>query len=84
MNDLFETTIPERTLAKVKKLVENRNQISQALQSVNDSIGSFLLAVVDVAGGKSENLDDYIINLETGTIQAKGTVDAITPGDVEK
>jgi hypothetical protein len=84
MNDLFETTIPERTLAKVKKLVENRNQISQALQSVNDSIGSFLLAVVDVAGGKSENLDDYIINLETGTIQAKGTVDVITPGDVEK
>ena len=84
MNDLFETTIPERTLAKVKKLVENRNQISQALQSVNDSIGSFLLAVVDVAGGKSENLDDYTINLETGTIQAKGTVDVITPGDVEK
>jgi hypothetical protein len=81
---LLEFSIPAKTLGKVKKLVENRNQISQALQAVNESIGSSLLALIDANGGESDNLDDYIINIETGTVSEKGTSEVASPEDVEK
>ncbi len=76
--------IPPRTLAKLKVELENRSRIEQALAAANNVIGSTLFSIIDVGGGKSEKLEDYIINVEQATITEKETVPVAGPGDVEK
>lgn len=77
-------SIPDRTKARLKNALENRSRIEQALAAANEVVGSTLLSIIDVGGGVSEKLDDYIINIEEGTITEKGVVPSAGKDDVEK
>lgn len=76
--------IPARTKARLKSALENRSRIEQALAAANEVVGSTLLSIIDVGGGASEKLDDYIINIDEGTITEKGVVPSANKDDVEK
>jgi hypothetical protein len=88
MNTLKKTgntfIIPKRTLAKLKIELEQKSRIEQALAASNNIVGSTLFSVIDVYGGTSEKLEDYVIDLEKGIITEKSIIPSAEEGDVEK
>lgn len=80
-----KTTIPEKTLAKLREAVQSKNRLQELAQTADNNIQSILIAVIETAGfEKFEKFDDYLVDIDKGTIKLKEVLKEVSPEELKK